>query len=93
MNEQLLYKFSSIRLKKKRMIKKFNKAFNKYVPSRIFREYLAKIMCMPIRRSLNYESIGRKLFGIEQLDCGKKHGEIGEIAYFDANYLNYEEFD
>jgi hypothetical protein len=62
-----LYRFSNIKLKKKRARKKFEKNCYRYVSAKIYNEYLAKIMCMPIMRSLNYAELGKKLVMVEQL--------------------------
>ena len=62
-----LFKYSKIRLKKKRMRKKFLKRYYAYVARKIWFEYLAKCMVAPIRTSLNYAGLGRKLFRVEEL--------------------------
>jgi hypothetical protein len=62
-----LYKYSRIKLRKKRSIKKFNKYWIRYISNDVYVEYMAKIMCAPIRRSLNYSEIGRKLIIIDEL--------------------------
>ena len=61
-----LYRFSNIKLKKKRARKKFEKNCHRYVSEKIYKEYIAKIMCMPIMRSLNYAELGKKLIMVEQ---------------------------
>jgi hypothetical protein len=65
-----LMPFSKIRLRKKRMRKKFLKSPFKYVSRRIWREYFAKLMVSPIRRALNYQGIGRQLLMVEELPEG-----------------------
>ncbi len=62
-----LYKFSNIKLKKKRAKKKFEKNCHRYVSAKIYKEYLAKIMCIPIMRSLNYAELGKKLIMVDKL--------------------------
>lgn len=61
-----LYKFSNIKLKKKRARKKFEKNCYRYVSAKIYNEYTAKIMRMPIIRSLNYAELGKKLIMVEK---------------------------
>jgi len=62
-----LKKFSKIRLKKRRSIKKFHKDWRRYVSTSIGDEYLAKRLCMPIKRSLGYAELGEKLIMVDSL--------------------------
>lgn len=62
-----LYCFSKINLKKKRARKKFEKNYRRYVSKKIYNEYISKIICVPIMRSLNYVELGKKLIIVEQL--------------------------
>jgi hypothetical protein len=62
-----LKRFSRINLKKKKNLRKFLKSPARYIKEKIWREYLAKIMALPLMRSLNYSEIGRKLIMIDEL--------------------------
>ena len=62
-----LKKYSKIRLRKSRSKKKFRKNLHKYLPRRIWLEYLSSAMVAPIRRALRYDSIGRKIFHVEPI--------------------------
>ena len=66
-----LKKYSKIRLKKKRSIKKFNKNPLRYVSDEIAKEYMLKRLCAPLLRSLNYAELGKKLFHVEELPKGE----------------------
>jgi hypothetical protein len=65
-----LFRFSKIRLRKKRSRKKFAKNYSKYVNVRIAEEFLVKSLVMPLRRSLKYGEIGKKLLMVDQLPDG-----------------------
>ena len=62
-----LKKYSKIRLRKSRSKKKFRKNLHKYLPRRIWLEYLSSAMVAPIRRALRYDSIGRKILHVEPI--------------------------
>lgn len=61
-----LFKYSSIRLKKKRFRKKFLKNVHRYIPEKIYIDYLARVMVVPIMRN-SFADVGRKLCSIESL--------------------------
>jgi hypothetical protein len=70
-----LLKFSNIRRKKKwknnnRYRRKFYHNWQKYVPDSIYREFMAKVIMMPLRRRINYSEIARRLVTIEPLPPG-----------------------
>jgi len=56
-----LMRFSKIRLKKKRNLKKFRKYWWRYVSERIRKEFQSKAMVTPIRRALREDSFARKI--------------------------------
>ena len=62
-----LYKYSKIRLRKTRARKKFAKNAYRYVPEKVYIEFISKMVVFPIRRALHYSAIGRKLFTVEPL--------------------------
>jgi len=62
-----LYKYSKIRLRKKRLRKKFAKQPRRYVPEKVYFEFIRKMLTLPIRRTMCYSAIGRKLFTVEPL--------------------------
>ena len=65
-----LYKFSKIKLKKKRAKRKFEKYWYRYVSDKIYAEFMAKVVVAPIARPINYQEIGRKLIHVEPLPDG-----------------------
>jgi len=67
---QDLYKYSKIRLRKKRLIKKFNSNWAKYVSDDIFVEFMAKVFSAILYRKMDYQEIGRQLFSVEPLPEG-----------------------
>ena len=66
-----LWDYCKINLKKSRNVKKFKKSPERYVRKEIWLEYqtkrLANAICEPIRKSLEYNSIGKKILMIDEL--------------------------
>ena len=62
-----LKKFSKIRLRKKRSKKKFEKDYRRYVRRDVSMAWLAKCIVEPIRRTMGFDGIGRKIFQLEEL--------------------------
>jgi len=65
-----LKKFSKIRLRKKRAKKKFKKRFVRYVSGDIAAKWMGVCFSRLVARPLNYQSIGRKLFMVEEIPEG-----------------------
>ena len=67
-----LFQFSNLKRPKRwkrnrRLNKKFHKRWFKYVPHRIFIEFICKLMSQPLRQRLDYESVARKAFKVEPM--------------------------
>ncbi len=70
-----LFEFSNLRRPKrwrrnKRLHKKFRRNWRKYVPKRIYREFMRKILTSPFRRRINYSEIARKAFSVQPMPSG-----------------------
>lgn len=65
-----LKSFSKIRLKKKRLAKKFSKDFSRYISDDVFIEYMVKSVCRPLLRRIDYQKLGRMLVNIDPLPQG-----------------------
>jgi hypothetical protein len=70
-----LIQFSWLKNKKKwkhnrRLHKKFCKHWMRYVPQKIINSYLAYTFATHLRRRLDYSSMARRMFSVEQLPAG-----------------------
>jgi len=69
-----LLMFSWLKNKKKwkrnkRLYKRFQKNWKRYVSESVRHQYLASIMCMPLRRRVDYSEIARKVVSVAPLKC------------------------
>ena len=63
-----LERFSAIRLKKKRLKKKFSKHYRKYLPEKVFLEYWARTaLIKPLMGVLEYNLILKEVVRIEKI--------------------------
>ena len=77
-----LKKFSKIRLKKKRNLKKFVKDYTRYVTKNIYHEYWGKTLTRPFVKNI----VG-SVMNMPNLEPISEEGlPKGEIAYFDYKY-------
>jgi hypothetical protein len=67
-----LIPFSTIRLRKKRMLKKFlhMSIWRVPVPHEIWSTFMARVMVEPIYRGLNYPALAKTLLRVEELPLG-----------------------
>ncbi len=75
----------------KEMNERDAKVIQEYLASSKARKQLAISMAAPIRQKMNYQSLGRKIFGVEQLPEPEPCGSCGRTRYDEGHKAGCKE--